>query len=424
VNRIGHEKAVSQWVEEAALLWLRREHLIGEPHLSLPDFLARDHRMQRRLDALVAAGPSGWQTCAHELKWEEPGEVFPATYVALTLDDAATRLPCVLDYALRSEELARPMISAFAWKSLDGILDPLEDLLTARDARLRRIGLAAALAHRQVPESALSGAMGHPDAALRARALRGVGEMGCLELLPGVVEQLTREPHSCRLGAAWTCALRARHPAAIAHLLQISRQPGRVAESAVRVAIRAMPVSDALEHIEHLAADAATCRVAAIAAGALGSPEMIEWLIPQLDQPPIARVAGEAWCMITGLTLEGTIYQAQRPEAAHVPDLNDAVEDAVEMELDEHLAWPNARTLADWWARHRHEFPRERRFLLGRPVEEGWCRQVLRRGRQRQRAGAALELALTHPTEPLFEVRAPAARQESGLSGWISGQLG
>ena len=206
MNRIAHEKAVSQCVEEVALLWLRREHLIGEPHLSLPDFVERDCHLQARLEELVSAGELGWKACERELGWEEPGEVFPATYLALAQEGSTNRLTRVLDYAVRSYELSRPMVAALAWKPLDDILDPVEDLLTADDPRVRIIGLAAAVAHRQVPESALSDAVAHADHALHSRALRGVGEMGCLELLPCVAEQIQSGPRCCQLEAAWTCA--------------------------------------------------------------------------------------------------------------------------------------------------------------------------------------------------------------------------
>jgi len=40
---------------------------------------------------------------------------------------------------------------------------------------------------------------------------------------------------------------------------------------------------------------------------------------------------------------------------------------------------------------------------------------VLRRGSQRQRAAAAIELALINPAQPLFEVRAPGYRQRAAL---------
>jgi hypothetical protein len=41
--------------------------------------------------------------------------------------------------------------------------------------------------------------------------------------------------------------------------------------------------------------------------------------------------------------------------------------------------------------------------------------EVLRTGSQRQRAAAALEIKLRHPEQALFEVRAPAKRQQQLL---------
>jgi len=40
-----------------------------------------------------------------------------------------------------------------------------------------------------------------------------------------------------------------------------------------------------------------------------------------------------------------------------------------------------------------------------------WLKIVLRDGRQRQRAAAALELAIRQPGQPLFNVKAPGFRQ-------------
>ncbi len=49
------------------------------------------------------------------------------------------------------------------------------------------------------------------------------------------------------------------------------------------------------------------------------------------------------------------------------------------------------------------------------PIDENFFR-----GNQRQRAAAALELALREPTQPLFEVRAPGKLQVERLMAWNS----
>jgi len=75
------------------------------------------------------------------------------------------------------------------------------------------------------------------------------------------------------------------------------------------------------------------------------------------------------------------------------------------------LAWPDADKVAAWWHANQARFSKGTRYLLGKPlgVEAAW--HALRHGYQRQRAAAALELAILQPGKPLFEVRAPGFRQ-------------
>jgi uncharacterized protein (TIGR02270 family) len=85
------------------------------------------------------------------------------------------------------------------------------------------------------------------------------------------------------------------------------------------------------------------------------------------------------------------------------------------MDPDENLPWPDPEKIAAWWARHHRRFDPGTRYLLGRPLAGEWLEEILWHGYQRQRAAAALELAIRRPGQPLFEVRAPAARQQERL---------
>ena len=85
------------------------------------------------------------------------------------------------------------------------------------------------------------------------------------------------------------------------------------------------------------------------------------------------------------------------------------------MDPDEDLPWPSPDLVARWWDANKAGFVPGRRYLCGKPVAEPHCREVLRTGYQRQRIGAALELALMRPDRPLFEWRAPVFRQHKLL---------
>jgi len=65
-----------------------------------------------------------------------------------------------------------------------------------------------------------------------------------------------------------------------------------------------------------------------------------------------------------------------------------------------------------WWNDNKGRFQAGQPYLLGEPITVEQCQSVLRKGFQRQRIAAALELALLQPEQPLFETRAPGFRQQ------------
>jgi len=89
--------------------------------------------------------------------------------------------------------------------------------------------------------------------------------------------------------------------------------------------------------------------------------------------------------------------------------------EAENMDPDEDLPWPKPEAIHTWWKNNQGQFRSGIRYLLGKPMSPDWLQDVWRNGRQRQRAAAALELALQQPGQPLFEVRAPGFRQQQRL---------
>ena len=116
--------------------------------------------------------------------------------------------------------------------------------------------------------------------------------------------------------------------------------------------------------------------------------------------------------MITGLAMGERPFEGPWPEGFVAGPTEDPADENVAMDPDENLPWPNRHAVEAWWVKHRGRFVPGTRYLLGRPMTETWLKEVLRHGYQRQRAATALELAILHPGQPLFEVRAgipPAA---------------
>jgi uncharacterized protein (TIGR02270 family) len=156
-------------------------------------------------------------------------------------------------------------------------------------------------------------------------------------------------------------------------------------------------------------------RLAIIGAGVIGDPASIPWLIEHMTVPELARVAGEAFSMIAGVDLAYEDLEGEWPEGFEAGPTEDPEDENVAMDSDEDPPWPDPGLIDKWWYTHRRDFLSGTRYLVGKPTSFAWLQDVLRNGRQRQRAAAALELAMRQPGQPLFEVRAPGFRQQQLL---------
>jgi uncharacterized protein (TIGR02270 family) len=406
---------LSQYAEEAAFLWLLRDQAVSAPHYSLADLAKLDHRIEAHLDGLRVAGDAGWEIVQQELKWEEPGEVFAAAVLAFESDDMA-RIQPVLTVARPSPELARGLISALGWLPFEKVALRINQLAASQTTDLRRIGIAAAAIHRQDPGRALADSLTSDDPALRARALRAAGELGRTDLLPVLRQQTADENETCRFAAGWSAALLG-DKRVIAMLQSIAAGGSAHAPAAMEMALRCLDLPAALAWQRQMASDPKRTRTAVIAAGVIGDPVSIPWLIEQMTVADWARVAGESFTFITGADLALSHLEIEAPPGSAGGSTDSPEDEDVAMDPDENLPWPDPALVRAWWDKHKQEFAAGTRHLLGQPMTVESLMEILRSGRQRQRAAAALELVLRDPKgkTPLFEIRAPGLRQQRML---------
>ncbi|MBE0564837.1 MAG: hypothetical protein IH621_02695, partial [Krumholzibacteria bacterium] len=171
----------------------------------------------------------------------------------------------------------------------------------------------------------------------------------------------------------------------------------------------------ALEWRRQLAAPGGDPRLAVQAAGAIGDPQLVPWLIEQMTVDDLARPAGEAFSLITGLDLAYLDLDRDRPDDFAAGPTEDAADEDVAMDPDEDLPWPDPQKIAPWWAAHGRDLKAGERHLLGGAIGEKGLQRALGAGLQRQRAAAALELVFLQPGRLLFEVRARGDRQRRRL---------
>jgi uncharacterized protein (TIGR02270 family) len=404
---------IEQHAAEAAFHWLIRNAAVEAPHYYLIDLGRVDSRVDAHMDGLRVAADAGWDISKEALSLKEAGEIFAAAVLAFESreDD---RIQTVLELGSSSVELSSAIVSALGWLSYVQAEEHITGLLTASSHFLHRVGIAASAIHRKDPGESLIHALGDDDLLLRARALRAVGELGRTDLLSSVQKNLTSKDHNCRVSAAWSAAL--LHDLDSVSILQsFVGLDVPYGEEAVTLALRQMELATASRWQKELAENPELVRLAVIGAGALGSPTTIPWLIEKMRVPELARVAGESLTMMTGVDIAYEDLEGDRPEGFESGPTEDPKDENIEMDPDEDLPWPNPELIQKWWNNYRGNFQNGARYLIGKPITEEWLHQVLRIGRQRQRAAAALELVLRRPGQPLFEVRAPGFRQQQIL---------
>jgi uncharacterized protein (TIGR02270 family) len=150
--------------------------------------------------------------------------------------------------------------------------------------------------------------------------------------------------------------------------------------------------------------------------GIAGDPHYIPWLISQMQDPKLTRLAVESFSFITGLDLAYLDLDRKPPDNFESGPNDDPEDDNVAMDEDEGLPWPDPVKIQAWWNANKHRFQPGVRYFMGEPPSVPHCMKVLREGYQRQRIAAAEYLCLLQPGTKLFPTSAPAWRQQRWLS--------
>jgi uncharacterized protein (TIGR02270 family) len=236
-----------------------------------------------------------------------------------------------------------------------------------------------------------------------------------MDLVSRLLSSLSAEEENVRFSAAWSAALLSADAQALNVLKTLSEGSGPHSEKSMQLLVRRLSLADAKAWQKKLSQNLPQRRSAIITAGAIGDPEFIPWLIDQMKILPLARPAGEAFTVITGVDLAYRDLERKPPEDFQSGPTEDPNDENVEMDPDDNLPWPEPALVQKWWQGNQGQFQSGVRHLLGKPMTPEWLKIVLRDGRQRQRAAAALELTIRQPGQPLFNVAATGFRQQQIL---------
>jgi len=405
-----------QHLEEAAFLHMTRSSLVKRAGILLRDVRSLDDRLVAHLDGMAVGGEDAWTICDEELETGAVGVVFAVGVRALE-DGDITRLEQLITLA-ETSLMARPgLLAAFGWvdpKRLQGIV---LNLMTSDRPFKRHVGIAACAMHRVNPDVLSKDKVHDSDSAVRARVLRTVGEIGCVESLAEC--RRSSEDPECRFWAAWSSVLLGDRGSALDTVADASLRDGRHQPRAFRLALQAMTVGAAHDWLRQRLSARNEHRWLIRGSGIVGDPAYVPWLIKHMTDNEKARLAGEAFALITGADFDILKLERQRPTNFESGPNDDPEDPNVDLDEDEGLPWPDPNKIQRWWAANEGRFQKGTRYFIGAPVTREHCIDVLKNGYQRQRILAAHYLCLLEPGTPLFNTSAPAWRQQRLLAKMI-----
>lgn len=396
--------------EEAAFLALLRDHALRAPHYDLDDLDKLEQRIDAHLDGLRIAGARGQEVLLAQLGPRAVGEMFASVVLAFEAEDAPL-LARLSEHLRTAVDTERGYLMALGWLDWQWLLPWIESMLASSEPLFRRLGLAACGMHRYDPGPALLAGLCAAEPQLLARAARTAGELRRHDLMANIRLHRLHQEDATRFWANWATA-QMGDQSALELLRPFAEQPGEFQYRALCVLLAWQQREPSIAWIRQLLEHPEQRRIGIQAIGLLGDPAGVPWLIQQMSEPPYARVAGEAFSLITGADLALLDLELQDPPDFDAGPNDDPHDAHVAMDPDENLPWPAPQAIAAWWQAHGGHFQAGVGYIGGLAQNQNNFRQVLARGQQRQRLAAACGLARFQPNEALFPTSAPTRRQQ------------
>ena len=408
------ELQLDEYADEASFLWLQRANAVHAPNYDPQQFADLDERLAAHIDGLRVAGHEGWEHALALIDNEGAEDFFVPAVLAIEAIDG--RFDALIQRAKTLPEVVPGLISALGWVEPQHLGGCVKALLDDASPLRRKLGIAACALHRRDPGSVLDALIsGVPDS-VRIRAMRAAGELGRIDLLPQLRAALGEAKPELRFWAAWSAVLLGDRTQGLDALAAFALKAGPRQPRAFQFALQALDVAagHALLLDSAVLPDALRLRIQG--AGFIGDVRYVPWLIEQMAQPAVARIAGEAFATITGADFNLEQMEVPPPDDFEDGPTEDPDDENVELPEDITLPWPDAAVVQRWWQANQSRFVAGTRSFMGQPVSRAVCVGVLRGGFQRQRDAAALHLALLEPPAPLFATAAPAWRQQRALA--------
>ncbi len=400
-----------QYITDASFLWVLRSIGLNQPHYSQSDIAELETRIEANLDGLMTSLDLSWEICLEALEVAQAGEIFTVAVVAFRSRDVEKIKTAVLA-GIENEETNKGLISALAWLPEKTLDNWLHKFLSSKQMEHKYLAIAVHSARRTHPGEMLTRLLQREDCLenkkLLARIIRLIGELKLVDYRWALDEAYEDDDPEVKFWVNWSTIMMG-DLSAVNQIKPYVVQTGPLQLVAVNTAFRGLPVEQGRAWISQLAADPEQARTVIKATGILGDPVAVPWLIEKMRKVETARIAAEAFSLITGIDLERYELVIEAPEDITVIPNDNPEDDNVDMDDDENLPFPDVDKVALTWQKHGSNYAAGQRYFMGKVINAETLQDKLTNGLQRQRFAAAMELAILQPQSPLINIKARSA---------------
>lgn len=419
---------IEQAGENAAFQYLLYRDATQQPHYTLQDLSDLEEKLNASLDLLLLADSLGWDVCLAAFEEydegdpEDAGELFTLAWLAWS-SGQSTRIDYVLGVLQATPVYTDVVADAIAWLMPEQSRPVVSALLLRQEDEMLRLALNVARQQDIILDStwyAQALTSGRPE--LIAEACRASSPASHPEWEhDGVAQQLLTTPQTL----FWRAYSQAQQGDALALdiLQQLVRQAGaeypRLEYQLLYALVNLQPPDQVHRMIKQFVSEEHGLRPALIAMGGLGDPVYVPTMLEMMRIPELARVAGEAMSMLTGVDIAYQDLDAEPDETAELEPSDDAEDEQVALDPDEALPWPAREKIQPWWQAQAKDYSAGQRYLLGRSLRQSTIAYALKEGYQRQRLSAAFAMQSLMPGIGLFDVERRPLRQKQQLENWM-----
>jgi len=396
-----------QHVTDASFLWVLRSIGLNQPHYSCEDIADLERRIDANLDGLMNSLDIAWEICLEALSFEQPGEVFTAAVIAFRSRDVE-KIKTVVSAGLSNESTIKGLTSAMGWLPGNLVHGWVQKFLGSKDLIHKYLAVAVCSIRRENPGDILTSLLQREDCIshkkLRARLLRFIGELKLHNFQWALDAAYDDDDPDVKFWVNWSTVLLGDY-SAVDQLQDYVESHGPLQRLAIQTAFRVLPVETSRQWISRLAADPEQARAVIQATGVLGDPLPVPWLIEKMRKMETAKVAAEAFVMITGISLERYELAIDGPDEITVVPNDDPSDENVSLDEDENLPFPDVDKVAYTWQKHGGKYLAGHRYFMGAAITPQALQNKIKDGLQRQRQAAAIQLALLEPETLLVNTR-------------------